>query len=220
MDETFPKSLLSRFRLDWVMGRSRSGVVWAVTELRSMRPLVLKRLPLTLLAEGWPRHPNLLSIVEQPRWDLLVMERVRGLPLRLFVYNCYDRDGHWHKGYVINPVLETSEIPKTMPQPDGSDDEGCLSVPGEFFPTGRAEWARITGVDLNGDPVEDEGYGFFARCLQHETGHLDGYVYTDVLTGRYKRQAKRAIKRNGWGEPGNTWLPGSDADSFGHDDED
>ncbi|MGX0119743.1 peptide deformylase [Corynebacterium otitidis] len=143
-----------------------------------------------------------------------------GLPLRLFVYNCYDRDGHWHKGYVINPVLETSEIPKTMPQPDGSDDEGCLSVPGEFFPTGRAEWARITGVDLNGDPVEDEGYGFFARCLQHETGHLDGYVYTDVLTGRYKRQAKRAIKRNGWGEPGNTWLPGSDADSFGHDDED
>ena len=85
MDEIFPRSLLSRFRLDWVMGRSRSGVVWAVTELRNGRPLVLKRLPLTLLAEGWPRHPYLVGIVEQPRWDLLVMERVRGLSLRQFL---------------------------------------------------------------------------------------------------------------------------------------
>ena len=47
-------------------------------------------------------------------------------------------------------------------------------------------------------------------------GHLDGKVYTDVLTGRYKREAKRAIKANGWTEPGNTWLPGTDEDPFGH----
>ena len=54
--------------------------------------------------------------------------------------------------------------------------------------------------------------------LQHETGHLDGFVYTDVLTGRYKRQAKKVIKRNGWTEAGLTWLPGEDEDPFGHDD--
>jgi serine/threonine-protein kinase len=84
MDETFPTSLLGRFRPDWIMARSRSGVVWAVTDLRDGRPLVLKRLPLTLLTEGWPRHPNLVAILEQPRWDLLLMERVRGLQLRQF----------------------------------------------------------------------------------------------------------------------------------------
>lgn len=152
-----------------------------------------------------------------------------GVAKRLFVYNCPDIEGEdggllpedqqrYRRGCVINPVLETSEIPKTMPHDDGSDDEGCLSVPGEGFPTGRAYWAKVTGLDENGDPVEVEGYGFFARCLQHEVGHLDGFVYTDVLTGRYKRAAKKAIKANGWTEAGNTWMPGVDPDPFGHDD--
>ena len=70
--------------------------------------------------------------------------------------------------------------------------------------------------DRNGDEVVVEGEGFFARCLQHEVGHLDGVVYTDVLTGRYKREAKRVIRDNGWNTPGNTWLPGTDEDPFGH----
>ena len=61
-----------------------------------------------------------------------------------------------------------------------------------------------------------EGTGFFARCLQHEVGHLDGFLYTDVLTGRYKKEAKREIRDKGWREPGNTWLPGTDEDPFGH----
>lgn len=107
-----------------------------------------------------------------------------GIGKRLFVYNCPDEDGTYHRGCVINPVLETSEIPKTMPRTDGEDDEGCLSVPGESFPTGRAEWARVTGIDEHGDPVSIEGTGFLARCFQHEVGHLDGLVYTDTLIGR------------------------------------
>lgn len=82
MDEMFPASLQGRYRPDWVMGRSRSSVVWAVTDLHDARPLVMKRLALTVLAEGWPRHPNLVEVVTQPRWDLLVLERVRGLALR------------------------------------------------------------------------------------------------------------------------------------------
>lgn len=138
-----------------------------------------------------------------------------GVPLRIFVYHCPDGD-EMRRGTVINPVLETSEIPKTMPADDGEDDEGCLSVPGYSWPTGRADWAKVTGLDENGDEIEIEGTGFFARCLQHEVGHLDGYVYLDVLTGRYKREAKRAIKRNGWDHAGNTWMPGEDPDPFGH----
>ncbi|UBI09554.1 peptide deformylase [Corynebacterium coyleae] len=138
-----------------------------------------------------------------------------GVPLRLFVYHCPDGDT-MRRGTVINPVLETSEIPKTMPSDDGEDDEGCLSVPGYSWPTGRAEWAKVTGLDENGNQIEVEGTGFFARCLQHEVGHLDGFLYTDVLTGRYKKEAKREIRDKGWREPGNTWLPGTDEDPFGH----
>lgn len=150
-----------------------------------------------------------------------------GVGKRLFVYHCPDVDGPngtakeeggMRRGCVINPVLETSEIPETMPADDGTDDEGCLSVPGEGFPTGRADWARVTGKDENGQDVTVEGYGFFARCLQHEVGHLDGYVYTDTLIGRYKRQAKKAMKANGWNVAGLTWMPGEDKDPFGHDD--
>ena len=62
-----------------------------------------------------------------------------GVNKRLFVYHCPDTDGPngtelpdggMRRGCVINPVLETSEIPETMPADDGSEDEGCLSVPG------------------------------------------------------------------------------------------
>jgi peptide deformylase len=139
-----------------------------------------------------------------------------GRNLRMFVYDCPD-GGVRRRGEVINPVLETSEIPETMPDPD-DNDEGCLSVPGEGFPTGRADWAKVVGTDRAGERVEIEGNGFFARMLQHETGHLDGYLYVDVLVGRNARAAKKAIKRNGWGVPGLTWTPGEVRDPFGHDD--
>lgn len=130
-----------------------------------------------------------------------------GVDLRIFVYDCPDEElGERRKGLVVNPVLETSERPEGMPDPD-NDWEGCLSVPGESFPTGRATWAKVTGFDLDGEPIEVEGKGFFARCLQHETDHLDGYIYLDRLVGRHARAAKKMIKRNGWGVPGLSWDP-------------
>ncbi|QZA08205.1 peptide deformylase [Mycolicibacter heraklionensis] len=140
-----------------------------------------------------------------------------GVGLRVFVYDCADdrRATTRRRGVVVNPVLETSERPETMPDPD-DDDEGCLSVPGESFPTGRAQWARVTGLDADGNPVTLEGTGLFARMLQHETGHLDGLLYLDMLVGRHARAAKRTVKANGWGVPGLSWTPGDVPDPFGH----
>lgn len=140
-----------------------------------------------------------------------------GVAKRLFVYDCADTRSRSarRRGVVINPVLETSEVPETMPDPD-DDDEGCLSVPGENFPTGRADWARVTGLDADGSPITLEGTDLFARMLQHETGHLDGFLYIDKLIGRHARAAKKTVKRNGWGVPGLSWLPGEDPDPFGH----
>lgn len=144
-----------------------------------------------------------------------------GVGLRLFIYDCPDLDADGNQirrtGAVINPILETSAIPETMPDPD-DDEEGCLSVPGEQFPTGRADWAKVTGTDADGNPVEVEGTGFFARMLQHEVGHLEGFLYVDVLIGRNARAAKKAIKRNRWGVPNLSWIPGTVDDPFGHDD--
>lgn len=146
-----------------------------------------------------------------------------GVAKRLFVYDCPDADEnggvHRRRGAVVNPVLETSERPETMPDPD-DDIEGCLSVPGEQFPTGRADWAKVTGTDADGNAIEIEGHGFFGRMLQHEVGHLDGFLYVDMLIGRNARSAKKTIKRAGWGVPGLSWVPGTVEDPFGHDEDD
>jgi peptide deformylase len=138
-----------------------------------------------------------------------------GVDLRIFVYDCPDEKGVRQRGAVANPVLTTSETPEIMPDPD-TDWEGCLSVPGENFPTRRAEWTKVEGFDANGTPVSVEGRGLLARCLQHETDHLDGILYLDRLMGRHNREAKRMLKRNGWGVPGHSWMPGEVPDPFGH----
>jgi peptide deformylase len=138
-----------------------------------------------------------------------------GVDLRVFVYDCPDDEQVRHRGYLVNPSIETSERPEVMPDPE-DDWEGCLSVPGESFPTGRADWAKLTGFDIDGNPVEVEGAGYLARCFQHETDHLDGLLYLDRLVGRNAREAKRAVKRNQWGVPGLTWNPATDPDPFGN----
>ena len=61
-----------------------------------------------------------------------------------------------------------------------------------------------------------EGTGLFARMLQHETGHLDGFLYLDRLIGRHARAAKRSVKSHGWGVPGLSWMPGEVPDPFGN----
>jgi peptide deformylase len=129
-----------------------------------------------------------------------------GVDLRVFVYDCPDENGKRARGVVVNPSIETSARPESMPDPD-DDEEGCLSVPGEQFPTGRAEWARVTGTGLDGTPVVVEGTGFLARCLQHEADHLDGLLYLERLVGRHHRAGRKAVKRNGWGVPGLAWDP-------------
>ena len=113
-----------------------------------------------------------------------------GVGLRVFVFDCAEDGGHGQVGHVVNPRLvgTRGEIVE--------DPEGCLSLPGLQFPTGRAEWAAVEGFDQAGQPVRIEGKGYLARCLQHETDHLDGMVYTDRLTGETRRAALRAIRES------------------------
>jgi peptide deformylase len=110
-----------------------------------------------------------------------------GVNQRAFSYNV---DGEI--GYVINPVLvETSGEPELM-------EEGCLSVPGFYFERLRYPFARVTGIDLKGDPVELSGEGLMAQALQHEVDHLDGTLYIDGLGKDVKREAMRQIRDAPW----------------------
>ncbi len=107
-----------------------------------------------------------------------------GVSLRAFSWNI---DGDI--GYVLNPKLvEVS----TEEYQDG--DEGCLSVPGLWYPTERAWYARVEGVDLDGKPIVVEGEELMARALQHETDHLEGMLYIDRLDRATRRKALKAIR--------------------------
>ncbi|MFE0680816.1 peptide deformylase [Streptomyces sp. NPDC058961] len=104
--------------------------------------------------------------------------------LRLFVYDCYDDDDVRHVGHVLNPVVDPVAPEERRLLEAG---EGCLSVPGPVFDVPRAERAVVRGLDKEGKEVVIEGTGYFARCLLHETDHLNGLVYVDRLTKRQRR---------------------------------
>jgi len=110
-----------------------------------------------------------------------------GVGLRAFSYNV---DGVI--GYILNPVVvEVSGEPALV-------EEGCLSVPGLWYPTKRYPFARVTGIDLAGEPVELSGAGLMAQALQHETDHLDGFLYIDKLDKENRRAAMKEIRESDW----------------------
>jgi len=110
-----------------------------------------------------------------------------GVNLRAFSYHV---DGE--VGYILNPTLvELSGEPELV-------DEGCLSVPGLWYPTKRYPFARATGIDLDGAPIELSGTGIMAQALQHETDHLDGLLYLDRLDKENRRAAMKEIRESSW----------------------
>lgn len=113
-----------------------------------------------------------------------------GVDLRLFVYDCPDDDGARHVGHIVNPVLE----PLAASSRSLLDDhEGCLSVPGAVMDVPRPDRAVVRGLDKDGEPITIEGTGYFARCLAHETDHVDGRVYLDRLSTRERKDALRQV---------------------------
>jgi peptide deformylase len=95
-------------------------------------------------------------------------------------------------GCILNPVLAEVRGEPAL------TDEGCLSVPGFSFPRLRYPFARVTGFDRNGSPLEIEGDGLLAQALQHEIGHLDGELYIEGLAPEVKRRAMRDITSADW----------------------
>ena len=142
-----------------------------------------------------------------------------GVGLRIFTWAMQNEDGVPARGVIVNPYVKASKAPEGNPDPN-EETEGCLSVPGESFPLRRGERAEVSGFDEHGNEISFTATGWFARCMQHEYDHLNGFLYVDRLDGRWARKAKKAIRAHEWGVPGNSWMPGVDRDPFGHDDAD
>ena len=115
-----------------------------------------------------------------------------GLDLRLFVFDCTDDEEVRHCGVVCNPQIV---VPEGRDRVLDESDEGCLSLPGAFAPLARPEFASVTGFDEQGRPVEYSGSGVVARCLQHETDHVNGVVFGDRLSGRIRKKLYKEAER-------------------------
>ncbi|MBZ6079580.1 peptide deformylase [Streptomyces olivaceus] len=111
-----------------------------------------------------------------------------GLGLRLFVYDCPDDEGVRHVGHIVNPVVDALAPAARRLLDEG---EGCLSVPGAVMAVPRPDRAVVRGLDKDGAPLLVEGTGYFARCLAHETDHVNGHVYLDRLSARERKTALR-----------------------------
>lgn len=109
-----------------------------------------------------------------------------GVSLRVFTYWVDDELGH-----VVNPSLDLSEETEL-------GEEGCLSLPGLSFDTPRSLSVVARGFNMYGEPIELVGSDLLARCVQHETDHLDGIIFIDRLDPEARKEAMKAIREADW----------------------
>lgn len=60
--------------------------------------------------------------------------------------------------------------------------EGCLSNPGKFGEVTRPNVVKIKAQDRKGEWHEYMGEGLLARAFCHETDHLDGRMFMELVT--------------------------------------
>ncbi|HJU97945.1 MAG TPA: peptide deformylase [Jiangellaceae bacterium] len=109
-----------------------------------------------------------------------------GVSLRVFTYFVDDELGH-----LVNPELDLSAETQDGP-------EGCLSLPGLEYDCVRAQRVVAKGFNEYGEPVVIEGSDLLARCIQHETDHLDGVLFIDRLDRTARKAAMKAIREAEW----------------------
>jgi peptide deformylase len=110
-----------------------------------------------------------------------------GVGLRVFAFDVDETVGH-----LINPEIH-------FPDEEEQDGpEGCLSIPGIYIDTKRRQNVVATGFNEHGEPVRLVGTGLMARCVQHETDHLDGVLFLDRLDPKSRKEAMKQIREAPW----------------------
>jgi peptide deformylase len=107
-----------------------------------------------------------------------------GVQKRLFVYQLEDRE----PVAIVNPTIAES-------RGEWEYEEGCLSIPGLYFPIVRPKEIHLTGWDLDGNEVSIEADEIEARCFQHELDHLEGRLLLKMLDQSQRKEAMRELRR-------------------------
>jgi peptide deformylase len=137
------------------------------------------------------------DVVEKARAMFRVMYREGGIGLaapqaglteRLFVMNLAGEEGAGEERVILNPEL------LAMGADVEEATEGCLSFPGITGRVARPATVRFRYMDLDGAVHEVDATGLLARCVQHETDHLDGILMIERFTPTDRLGLKRKLK--------------------------
>jgi len=115
-----------------------------------------------------------------------------GVQRRMFVYDAHDETG---AHVVINPELRDHSGEWTY-------EEGCLSVPGLYWPIVRAKEVHLTGIDLDGNELSIHADELLARIFQHEFDHLEGKLLIERLDSEQRKDAMRELRTRALELPG------------------
>lgn len=108
-----------------------------------------------------------------------------GVQKRLFVYQMGEDD---EPAVLVNPVISEA-------RGEWEYDEGCLSLPGLYFPIVRPKEVHLTGYDLEGHEVSIEADELLARLFQHELDHLEGRLLLEYLDKDQRKAAMKELRR-------------------------
>ena len=108
-----------------------------------------------------------------------------GVLKRLFIYDL--RDGRGPQT-IVNPVISEA-------RGEWVYEEGCLSVPGLYFPIVRPKEIHLTGWDLDGKEVSIEADELLARLFQHELDHLEGKLLLEMLDEDMRKEALKELRK-------------------------
>lgn len=110
-----------------------------------------------------------------------------GVAKRIFVYSCQGMTGA-----LINPVW------RPLGKGTQTGVEGCLSIPGIRAEVTRHAEVIASGLDVRGRPVAIRASGLLARCIQHESDHLDGVLFLTRMDPADRKAAMAKIRVADW----------------------
>ena len=112
-----------------------------------------------------------------------------GLPFRMFIMGGHPQIDNGRVRSVFNPLInDVSEETTSM-------KEGCLSFPFLFLQITRPKWCHVKYTDENDKEVEEVLHGMNARIFMHENEHMNGYVFTDLVSKFKLKRAEEARKK-------------------------
>lgn len=107
-----------------------------------------------------------------------------------------------HKQVIVMDVSEAQDEPRVFINPkiiakEGVmiNEEGCLSVPGNYAKVERAERITVEALNEKGDTFILEADGLLAICIQHEMDHLAGKLFVDYLSPLKRQRIMKKLEK-------------------------